>query len=204
VPERSITHNRSRGQYGTFGSQYGRPNQGMTQGGSCNRTRPLPTVPPKREYSGVCPETSADWRSPIANLGVWGRSRTRERPAFPAHSRFAREAWRSAVVAGWRRSADRTCLHANSLQTGNLTGKSVILGAKRHLRTRKISAVQRLNGHFSASVNRENLSMIRECSPHNREDANTDHRRCPSDARDCSRPWLALLALCAMALSPTS
>jgi hypothetical protein len=72
-------------------------------------------------------------------------------------------------LRGWRRSADRTFLQTNSLQTGNLTGKSVILGAKRHLRTVKISVVQRLSGHFPASVNRENLSMIRECSRRNRE-----------------------------------
>ena len=33
-------------------------------------------------------------------------------------------------VAGWRRSADRTRLRADSLLTGNLTGKIAILGAR--------------------------------------------------------------------------
>ena len=35
-----------------------------------------------------------------------------------------------AVAAGWRRSADRTCLHANSLLTGNFTGKLAILAVE--------------------------------------------------------------------------
>jgi hypothetical protein len=29
----------------------------------------------------------------------------------------------SATLPGWRRSADRACLHVNSLLTGNFTGK---------------------------------------------------------------------------------
>ena len=33
-----------------------------------------------------------------------------------------------AGLVGWRRSADRACLHANSLVTGNFTGKIAILG----------------------------------------------------------------------------
>jgi hypothetical protein len=54
----------------------------------------------------------------------------REKPEFPAHSGVSWEAWPKADVAGWRRSADRTCLQANSLQTGNFTGKIAISRAE--------------------------------------------------------------------------
>jgi hypothetical protein len=37
----------------------------------------------------------------------------------------------SALSPGWRRSADRTCLRADSLLTGNFTGKLTILVAQR-------------------------------------------------------------------------
>jgi hypothetical protein len=36
----------------------------------------------------------------------------------------------SAGVVGWRRSADRTRLQANSLLTGNFTGNFAILGLR--------------------------------------------------------------------------
>ena len=36
------------------------------------------------------------------------------------------------TINGWRRSADRTRLRAESLLTGNFTGKLAILGAWRH------------------------------------------------------------------------
>src|SRR5258708_27061024 len=51
----------------------------------------------------------------------------RKKPGFPAHFRVSWEAWPNAEMAGWRRSADRACLQANSLLTGNFTGKFVIL-----------------------------------------------------------------------------
>jgi hypothetical protein len=38
------------------------------------------------------------------------------------------DAGQSGGVPGWRRSADRTRLHANSLLTGNFTGNFAILG----------------------------------------------------------------------------
>ena len=37
----------------------------------------------------------------------------------------------SSLSAGWRRSADRTCLQALSLLTGNFTGNPPILAARR-------------------------------------------------------------------------
>jgi hypothetical protein len=44
---------------------------------------------------------------------------------------FLRASWPfylDAVLAGWRRSADRTSLRRNSLLTGNFTGNFAILG----------------------------------------------------------------------------
>jgi hypothetical protein len=69
-------------------------------GGSRRRTRSLPTVSAKREYSRVWPETFAYWHPAIVDLGVWRRSRTRERTAFPARSDFSGGAWRNAGMAG--------------------------------------------------------------------------------------------------------
>jgi hypothetical protein len=57
----------------------------------------------------------------------------REKPGFPGPSRVSQEAWPNAGMAGWRRSAGRTRLHANSLQTGNFTGKLTILVARRRV-----------------------------------------------------------------------
>jgi hypothetical protein len=51
-----------------------------------------------------------------------------EKPEFPARSSVSLEAGPKAKVTGWRRSADRTILQENSLQTGNLTGKIAISG----------------------------------------------------------------------------
>jgi hypothetical protein len=42
-----------------------------------------------------------------------------------------------AGLPGWRRSADRTRLHANSLLTGNFTGNSAISGPRRRFRSKK-------------------------------------------------------------------
>jgi hypothetical protein len=56
-----------------------------------------------------------------------------EKPGFPAHSRVSWEAWPKAGMGGWRRSADRTGLQANSLLTGNFTGKIAISGLRADL-----------------------------------------------------------------------
>jgi hypothetical protein len=42
----------------------------------------------------------------------------------------------------WRRSADRTFLRANSLQTGNLTGKLKVLEAPETIREQNTAVVQ--------------------------------------------------------------
>ncbi len=74
------------GQFHNYCSQrIGRSGQVMTAGDAA-KPRSLPTVSAKREYWRMWPETFANWRPEITNLGVWRRNRTREKPAFPADS----------------------------------------------------------------------------------------------------------------------
>ena len=46
----------------------------------------------------------------------------RETPEFPALSGLSYKLSHTSGLPGWRRSADRTCLREDSLQTGNFTG----------------------------------------------------------------------------------
>jgi hypothetical protein len=66
------------------------------------------------------------------------------------------------VVAGWRRSADRTRLRANSLLTGNFTGNFAILRLRSPKPDREMAALQRLFAKFPTQTNRENISGNRE------------------------------------------
>jgi hypothetical protein len=68
-------------------------------------------------------------------------------------------------MGGWQRSADRTRLQANSLLTGNLTGKFTALRAGMPNAALKRTALQSFSGIFPALVNRENHSTIREIFP---------------------------------------
>jgi hypothetical protein len=65
-------------------------------------------------------------------------------------------------LLGWRRSADRTCLQANSLQTGNFTGKYAILRFLERFSQPESAALQGLFVKFPKQVNRENFSKNRE------------------------------------------
>jgi hypothetical protein len=81
--------------------------------------------------TGIFADKGGDFRrfpAQIGEPGVRRRNRMREKPGFPAHSRVSWEGRPNAGMAGWRRSADRTRLHANSLLTGNLTGNFAVLG----------------------------------------------------------------------------
>jgi hypothetical protein len=53
------------------------------------------------------------------------------------------------LVIGWRRSADRARLRANSLLTGNFTGNFAILGAPSRFFQQETAALQRL---FASSL----------------------------------------------------
>jgi hypothetical protein len=48
----------------------------------------------------------------------------------------------------WRRSADRTCLHANSLLTGSFTGKFATSGHFETISEQEIAVPQRLFDRF--------------------------------------------------------
>jgi hypothetical protein len=67
----------------------------------------------------------------------------------------------SAGLPGWRRSADRTRLHANSLLTGNFTGNFAISGLLDGFRSKKPLRRSRFS-QFPAQINRENISRNRE------------------------------------------
>jgi len=82
-------------------------------------------------------ETFGDLRLGIAELGTQRRNRTREKPVFPAYSRVSLGAWGNARLLGWRRSADRTRLQMNSLQTGNLTGNFALWASERRIEHEK-------------------------------------------------------------------
>jgi hypothetical protein len=59
----------------------------------------------------------------LMRIANGGGHKTRQWRAFLLLSGLVSQ---RSELAGWRRSADRTCLQANSLLTGNLTGKFAI------------------------------------------------------------------------------
>ena len=65
-------------------------------------------------------------------------------------------------LPGWRRSADRTSLQANSLVSGNFTGNFVILGPWDLIPLQETAVLQRLVAQFPTRINRENISKNRE------------------------------------------
>jgi len=92
----------------------------------------------------------------------------REKPGFPGLSGAGCKLSPDEGLAGWRRSADRACLHANSLLTGNLQGKTRFRGSHDRFYGKKrlchIGFAQ-----FSAQINRETISKNRELLGRNRE-----------------------------------
>jgi len=91
----------------------------------------------------------------IGALGGQRQNQIREKAGFPARSRVSWAAWPNAGMAGWRRSADRTFLQVNSLQTGNLTGKFKVLGALETISEQNAAAVRGLIDQFPVKFNRE-------------------------------------------------
>src|SRR5438132_832361 len=59
---------------------------------------------------------------------------------------------------GWRRSADRAGLHANSLLTGNFTGKNAISGFLGPISWQKVAVPHRFFAQFPTQINRETIS----------------------------------------------
>jgi hypothetical protein len=93
----------------------------------------------------------------------------RESRGFPTLSSVSWGAWRNAGMPGWRCSADRTGLPANSLLTGNLTGKIAISEGQGLVLVQEATVLQRFYIHFPARLNREIFLGIREISSRNRE-----------------------------------
>jgi len=73
------------------------------------------------------------------------------------------------ALSGWRRSADRTRLPANSLLTGNFTGNFAILELRDPIWYQETAALQPLSEQFPTQVNRDNILGIRESFFGNRE-----------------------------------
>jgi hypothetical protein len=65
-------------------------------------------------------------------------------------------------MPGWRRSADRTRLQANSLLTGNLTGNFAISGPEDRISEQETAVLQRFLSQFPTKLNRENIWENRE------------------------------------------
>jgi hypothetical protein len=75
----------------------------------------------------------------------------------------------TAALSGWRRSADRTRLQANSLLTGNFTGNFAILGLSGADEEQKSAVPQRFFFEFPTQGNREIILDNREFFRVNRE-----------------------------------
>jgi hypothetical protein len=60
-------------------------------------------------------------------------------------------------LPGWRRSADRTGLQANSLVSGNFTGNFAILGLRDTITCQETAALQPLLEQFPTQIISENI-----------------------------------------------
>jgi hypothetical protein len=67
------------------------PEPPPTAGGGPDRTQSPAKFSAKWEYSRAWPETFANLRPEITDLGVWRRNRTRKKRGFPAQSRVSGE-----------------------------------------------------------------------------------------------------------------
>ena len=74
-----------------------------------------------------------------------------------------------AGLPGWRRSADRTSLHENSLLSGNLPGNFAISALFEPVAYRKTPALQLFFQQFPTLINRENSFKNREFKSNSRE-----------------------------------
>ena len=83
----------------------------------------------------------------------------------------------SAGLAGWRRSADRTRLHPDSLVSGNFTGNFAISRAFGRSFEQETAALQPLLEQFPTQINREIFPKNRELLGDNRELSPPNSRR---------------------------
>src|ERR1700704_6649680 len=96
------------------------PSATVTQ---CRSKRSARKVSRKREYCRYRPETFGNFSRELFFLGVWRPlSECKKAPILRDFRDGGVSYLKVERVAGWRRSADRTRLRANSLLTGNFTG----------------------------------------------------------------------------------
>jgi hypothetical protein len=70
----------------------------------------------------------------------------------------------SALGPGWRGSADRTRLQANSLLTGNFIRNFAFSGRSEANSLQETAVLQRFIAHFPKQVNKEKITDNREFS----------------------------------------
>jgi hypothetical protein len=130
---------------------------------SADRT---PVSGPGLPKTGIFQISAGDYRRFRSHSGRFWSPETASRFAKARHWRAFLSLLRakSPVVglAGWRRSADRTCLQPNSLQTGNFSGKSAVLELTETISTSRTPVPQRLFEYFPRQINREKQWRNRE------------------------------------------
>jgi hypothetical protein len=119
---------------------------------SADRKKSPPKVSRKREYFKYRLETFGRFSRWLLFFRVWRHLAERKKACvlrafcnLGAHYRTLSE-W-----AGWRSSGIRTCLRANSLLTGNFTGKFAVLGVWETISEPETAVPQRLFEHFPYS-----------------------------------------------------
>jgi hypothetical protein len=121
---------------------------------------------------GIFADRARDLRRFLPQLRQTGSLETKanaRKARIPAHSCVSRNAGRNGGMPGWRRSAHRTRLYLNSLQTGNFTGKITISGLKATISKQETTVPQRLFKKFPKPTIRELFQTIREFRPDNRD-----------------------------------
>ncbi len=92
--------------------------------------RPAKSSWVSRHKTGISADKAGDFRRFPPQVSASWESRDESECAksrdFRPIRAFLAEPGRTPDCHGWRRSTDRTCLRANSLLTGNFTGKSAI------------------------------------------------------------------------------
>jgi len=126
------------------------------------RTKSPPAVSTNGNIRGRGQRFFGDFHFKIGETGVQRQNRMREKPEFPRHSRVSWRAWSNARMSGWRRSAHRTRLYLNSLQTGNFTGKITISGLKATISKQETTVPQRFFKKFPKQTIRELFQTNRE------------------------------------------
>jgi len=86
----------------------------------------------------------------------------RESPPLAGFSRGPRVALLNTGLDGWRRSADRTCLQPNSLQTGNFSENFAKSGLGRDIKPARNACAAAVSTSIPNADNRETILKNRE------------------------------------------